>query len=109
VPACVTENRSDASDAQRLVEELQLEPHPEGGYFIETYRSGVCVDSDAGTRDALTSIYYLLPSDTFSVFHRLASYEIWYHYRRAPVTIETVDVDEFPQHGSVIERWTRVD
>ena len=80
-------------EAQRLIDELRLRPHPEGGYFVETYRSGLRVDCDAGRRHALTSIYYLLEGVSFSAFHRIKSDEIWHHYRGAPVTVEVIDVD----------------
>jgi uncharacterized protein len=94
-------------DAQQLIRELGLKPHPEGGYFAETYRSGIYVDSDARTRNAVTSIYYLLPGDTFSAFHRLRSDEIWHHYRGAAVTIEAIDIDA--QHHRLVlgdgARW----
>ncbi len=75
---------------------LGLEPHPEGGYFAETYR-----------RKALTSIYYLLTGDTFSAFHRLASEEVWHHYRGGRVAIDAIGADR--KHRRLIigdgKRW----
>jgi uncharacterized protein len=79
--------------ASRLVRALGLRPHPEGGYFTETYRSGVQIAAGTGPRAALTSIYYLLGGDTFSAFHRLASDEIWHHYRGGRVAIDTIGAD----------------
>lgn len=85
--------------AQRLIEQLGLQPHPEGGYFRQTYRSQITMETSRGTRHCLTSIYYLLADEMFSAFHRLISDEIWHHYCGSPVAIEVID-----PHG----RYTRV-
>lgn len=69
-----------------LIERLGLQPHPEGGYYRETYRS--CrAGSEAGEpgttgtgRYWSTCIYYLLTGDTFSAFHRIKQDEIWHFY-----------------------------
>jgi uncharacterized protein len=79
--------------ASRLVRTLGLKPHPEGGYFAETYRSGMQLGSGPGSRAAMTSIYYLLTGDTFAAFHRLASDEVWHHYRGERVAIDTIGLD----------------
>jgi uncharacterized protein len=80
-------------DAARLIRELGLRPHPEGGYFTEAYRSGSRVVAGARTRSAVTSIYYLLAGDDFSAFHRLSSDELWHHYEGADVSIECIGAD----------------
>lgn len=78
-------------DAQRLIAELGLEPHPEGGFYRETYRSPNTVTTLRGTqRSALTSILFLLTGENFSAFHRLASDETWHFYRGDPITIEMI-------------------
>ena len=75
-----------------MVDSLRLRPHPEGGFFRETYRSSARVTTPLGTdRSALTSIYYLLTSDGFSAFHRLSSDEVWHHYRGSPLVLELID------------------
>ena len=79
------------AEAQRLIAALGLEPHPEGGYFKQTYRSSTTVQGSQGLRRAATSIYYLLEGDDFSSFHRLQSDEIWHHYRGAAVAIEIIE------------------
>ncbi len=81
----------DEQEALRLIARLDLKPHPEGGFFGETFRSLIDVGSPGATRSALTSIYYLLSAANFSAFHRLRSDEIWHHYRGAPVAIEIID------------------
>ncbi|KAJ1641450.1 RmlC-like cupin domain-containing protein [Pavlovales sp. CCMP2436] len=58
-----------ASAAAVLAKELGLIPHPEGGYFLETYRAGAAPmasrgQTDGGTRNSLTSIYYLLTPES---------------------------------------------
>lgn len=61
-------------DADRLIEKLRLQPHPEGGHFVETWRD---VPADGG-RGALTSIYYLLRAGEVSHWHRVDATEIWH-------------------------------
>jgi predicted cupin superfamily sugar epimerase len=79
------------TDAKSIIETLGLLPHPEGGYYIETYRSGDVVDKTAlprrydGDRCASTAIYYLLGRGDFSALHRLRSDEIFHFYLGGPV------------------------
>jgi predicted cupin superfamily sugar epimerase len=74
------------ADIQRLVNHLQLEPHPEGGFFRETYRSSKNVPEAAlpprfgGDRSMATAIYFLLGPGDFSAFHRIRSDETWHYY-----------------------------
>ncbi len=78
-------------EAQRLIAAYRLQPHPEGGWYRETYRSAERVTTARGTaRSATTSIYFLLTDAAFSSFHRLASDETWHFYRGDPVTIELI-------------------
>lgn len=75
------------------IDKLQLTPHPEGGFFKETYRSNEQVDKDhlplrfGGTRSFSTAIYFLLRSQDRSLFHRIKSDEIWHHYAGSSLTI----------------------
>lgn len=70
----------------QIIQSLELQPHPEGGYYKEVYRSEgfiseTCLpDSFWGKRNISTSIYYLLQKDDFSAFHRIKSDEIWHYY-----------------------------
>ncbi len=69
--------------AQQVVECLGLQPHPEGGFYIETYRSKTTFehgDVFPATRNHSTAIYYLLEKTDFSTFHRIKSDELWHHY-----------------------------
>lgn len=80
-----------------LVEQLQLKPHPEGGYYVETYRSGETIGHDAlprrfnGDRNFSTAIYFLLPAGVFSAFHRIKSDECWHFYEGTALHIYVID------------------
>jgi predicted cupin superfamily sugar epimerase len=80
---------------EALVALLELSPHPEGGYFRETFRSSGRVrplgGSPAIDRSAGTAIYFLLPAGAFSAWHRVQSDEAWHHYDGAPVELHTID------------------
>ena len=68
-----------ALTAAQIIAKLALQPHPEGGYFIETYRD------ETG---ASTAIYYLLEAGDRSHWHRvLGSSEVWHHYAGAPLEL----------------------
>jgi hypothetical protein len=79
--------------ALEIAELLGLEPHPEGGFYREIYRSDESLPADAlphryeGQRCASTAIYYLLTPDTFSALHRLAGDEVFHFYLGGPVTM----------------------
>lgn len=85
------------SEANNLIQSLQLIPHPEGGYFAPVFKSKDTVQSTdparykGEIRSAGTSIYYLLQEDDFSAWHRLDSDEIWHHYKGSPVKIYSID------------------
>jgi predicted cupin superfamily sugar epimerase len=64
-----------------LVTDLGLRPHPEGGWFAETWRSDVGVDTPRGPRPSATGILFLLEADQTSKWHRVASAELWLHHR----------------------------
>ena len=74
---------------------MQLQPHPEGGYYKEVFRSEMAVTRppDATTKQACTSIYYLLEGTDYSGFHRLASDELWYFHKGEPLHIHVIDED----------------
>jgi len=67
-----------------LVAALQLGPHPEGGWYRETFRDR----PPGGGRGALTQIFYLLPAGEVSAWHRVVdATEIWHHYAGAPLSL----------------------
>ncbi len=68
-----------------IIESLNLAPHPEGGYFRETYRH---VAPDGG-RGAQTAIYFLLRAGEHSHWHKVDAAEIWHFYAGAPLELST--------------------
>src|SRR5690606_12450868 len=70
-------------DAAQIVQQLGLEPHPEGGHFRETYRHS----DPPGGRGAMTAIYYLLAAGERSHWHRVDAIEIWHWYGGAPLNL----------------------
>jgi predicted cupin superfamily sugar epimerase len=85
---------SMAQDVERLLRELHLRPHPEGGFYRETYRSGTTViTAHAQQRSALTNIYFLLTGDTFSAWHRIDADETWHFYRGGDIIISVINHD----------------
>lgn len=75
-------------DAALLIQHLQLTPHPEGGYFRETYRSkDNTLNSDGDNRSQSTAIYFLLENQKKSHFHRIKSEELWFFHQGEPIEI----------------------
>jgi predicted cupin superfamily sugar epimerase len=83
----------ETQTAAYWIKNLQLQPHPEGGYYKEVYRSDMEVVRTAsdGIKQACTSIYYLLEGKDFSGLHRICSDEIWYFHKGAPLHIHAID------------------
>ncbi len=76
---------------QTLIQELQLKPHPEGGYYAETYRSSENIETKNGERSLMTVIYFLLTSQDVSRFHVIESDEHWFHHEGADLSIHVLD------------------
>lgn len=74
---------------EQFIRQFNLTPHPEGGFFRETYRSGQQVWSRpaSGDRAAATHIYFLLPRGHISRFHRVIHDEIWHIYQGDPLRL----------------------
>ncbi len=68
---------------QEIVEMLELQPHPEGGWYRETWRA----EAPEGERAAGTAIYYMLAADQISHWHRVDAAEIWHWYAGAPLVL----------------------
>jgi hypothetical protein len=80
-------------DVTNIVDELELEPHPEGGFYRETYRSVLTLPPTAlpdhdGPRSAGSSILYLLPYGEISAWHRVASDELWLYQAGDPMELK---------------------
>ncbi len=76
-------------DIALIIEKLDLLPHPEGGFYKETYRSSENIDS--GKRQLMTSIYFLLTSSNVSKFHRIKSDELWFFHSGSPLIVHTLN------------------
>lgn len=94
----------------QLIELLQLQSHPEGGYFKEKYRSNQIL-SDlpgfSGDRHVATSIYFLLTSENFSAFHKIKQDEIWHFYEGSTIELHTISEEgthEIHLIGSQLEK-----
>ena len=84
----------DETKSRQLIDLLDLQPHPEGGYFRETYRA----EGSCGGRRHSTAIYYLLEAGQCSRLHRIKSDELWHFYWGDVLTIVEIGAD-----GSVSE------
>jgi uncharacterized protein len=78
--------------AQEIIALLGLSPHPEGGFYRETYRSSRIGEFVFGERRAAsTAIYFLLLAGEPSCFHRIAPDEAWHYYAGAPAMLHLLD------------------
>lgn len=80
-----------------LIQKYNLEPHPEGGWYKQTYRSSEQTTADAlpnrfgASRAFSTAIYFLLEKGNFSAFHRIKSDECWHFYAGDPLLIYIIE------------------
>ncbi len=82
--------------AQKLIDELGLMPHPEGGHFCEVIRSSRTIEIPGqGPRSAITSIHFLLTRGERSRWHRVASDEVWIWLEGAPLELHVSDLREY--------------
>ncbi|WP_299245516.1 cupin domain-containing protein [uncultured Aquimarina sp.] len=71
---------------EEIVTRLSMKPHPEGGFYKETYRSDDIIPKEvfngkfSGDRNCCTGIFFLLTSENFSAFHRIKQDEMWHFY-----------------------------
>jgi uncharacterized protein len=100
------------------IEKLGLQPHPEGGFYREIYRSGENITHSGlperftGARSMATSIYFLLPGDKISALHRIKSDEGWHFYAGTGLDVhvispegrlETKNLGPDPEKGQVFQ------
>ncbi|TFF36356.1 cupin domain-containing protein [Mucilaginibacter psychrotolerans] len=79
-------------DAEYWIKQLSLQPHPEGGYYKEVFRSQQQVNrlGEGKALQACTSIYYLLEGEDYSGFHKISSDEIWYFHQGVPLMVHVI-------------------
>lgn len=73
--------------AREIIDLLGLGPHPEGGFFSETYRAQETLDG----RAASTAIYFLITAHEFSALHRIDADEVFHFYGGDPTEVVTLD------------------
>lgn len=87
------------ANAQYWIRRLDLSPHPEGGFYRETYRSSLGVSATlvggkaGGRRSLSTAIYFLLLRGQTSRIHRIGSDELWHHYAGGVIVIHMLMPD----------------
>lgn len=81
------------TQARAIIEQLQLQPHPEGGWYRETWRA----PAQPGERGHATAIYYLLQRGERSHWHRVDATEIWHFHAGDPLQLQTWDGEGPPQ------------
>ena len=93
-------------DIRYWIDRLQLKPHPEGGFYRETYRASLKIEKSAlpdsfrGSRNASTAIYFLIDGANFSAFHRIPADEMWHFYAGSPLAVEVID--RAGQHSQIL-------
>lgn len=81
---------------EEITKLLDLKPHPEGGFYKETYRSTGLIGKESlpepysSARNYSTSIYFLLTKDTFSAFHKIHQDEFWHFYDGSPIDLHMI-------------------
>jgi predicted cupin superfamily sugar epimerase len=86
-------------DLNSVIHALDLQPHPEGGFYKEVYRSKTIIRDLVSPKDksAYTSIYYLLAGKDFSSWHRIKSDETWFFHLGCDVFIYFFDEQHYLQ------------
>jgi uncharacterized protein len=91
--------------AQALVQHLGMQPHPEGGWYVEVYRSTRAVQPQGGAagahRSALTAIYFLLGEGQISRWHMVSADEVWCHLEGDSVALYRFDAVDLCTLGPV--------
>ena len=84
-------------DANYWIRKLEMNAHPEGGWYKETFRDERLVD---GKKNASTAIYFLIEGDSPSHFHRISSTEMWHFYYGDPLIVHELSSESkhYKQH-----------
>ncbi len=92
-----------------VAESLDLLPHPEGGWFRETWRAPVNLRAHGGERSSATGIYFLLGPGEESMWHSVRSDEVWLWHRGGPLTLTLGGDGEHPGTPETITLGPAVD
>lgn len=109
--------------AQEVVDQLNLEPHPEGGAFREIYRSDLTCENTRGEeRNVCTAIYFLVEGGNVTKWHKVLNDEVWHYYKGETLVLELIspegilsrhrignriEKDEVPQLVIPAHTWQR--
>lgn len=74
-------------DVQQIVKKLKMQPHPEGGYYVETYRSKETWEGN----QIISVIYFLLAPNQVSYWHQIKQDEFWFHHQGAPLEVHCIN------------------
>jgi predicted cupin superfamily sugar epimerase len=74
--------------AADIIARLELKPHPEGGYYRETFRDSRL---DAHGRSLCTAIYFMLARGERAHWHRIDAVEIWHYYAGSALNLQIAD------------------
>ena len=93
------------SEVDGIIEALGLEPHPEGGWYAETWRA----PAGPGDRAASTAIFFVLREGERSHWHTVDADEIWLHHAGSPLILSTAVDGDTTQHvlGADLARGER--
>ena len=89
-------NNQQTNPIEALINHYNLLPHPEGGFYRQTYEASEQILREAlperfdGNRNFSTAIYFLLPFGNFSAFHRIKSDEVWHFYEGCALHIHVI-------------------
>jgi len=86
------------SIADKLISQLNLAPHPEGGHYRQTW----IADTDDGTRATGTCIYFLLKAGESSRWHQIDAVEIWHYYAGAPLILSLSETAQGPARDHLL-------
>lgn len=85
-----------ASEAAALIEALGLAPHPEGGWYRETWAASGAIDAPDGARPTATAILFLLQAGERSHWHKVDADELWFWHAGAPLALRRAPGDAGP-------------
>ena len=83
-------------NADQIIAHLKLEPHPEGGWFRQTWAA------DTPGRPSGTCIYFLLKAGVSSAWHRVDAGEVWHYYSGSPLILRRAATLDGPAYDAVL-------
>jgi predicted cupin superfamily sugar epimerase len=88
--------------AETIIARLQLTPHPEGGWYRQTWRAEVPADAGGGARPTATAIHFLLEAHQCSHWHKVDAAELWFWHAGAPIVLSIAADEAQPARDLVL-------